>query len=195
MDILNKTRIFPGFFDSSPQYLWPMRMRNKIKKRLEKVNAFLHSKKKPTVKAIHVLRLEVKHLEAFLELTTFKNNFGAHRELPGRLEKLFHEAGRLRTFGLETKAIKTITNHNRLIKPMLFLQQLGLFEKKSIQRLRKKRKEYPEVKVRDMMKHPERKLSSGTCKQFLAARASSISDQLNQDIISDISSLHQLRKT
>jgi hypothetical protein len=158
------------------------------------MNALLKSKKKPTVKVIHLLRLEVKHLEAFLELIALQNNFGARPEIPSRLEKLFQEAGKLRTFGLETKAIQSIAKHNRLIKPTLFLQQLRFYERKSSQRLRKKRKTYPAFKIRDIAKHPGVRLSSDTCKQFLAARASSILDLLTQDIISDIRSLHQLRK-
>ena len=169
-------------------------MRNKIKKRLERVNAFLNSKRKPTIKTIHLLRLEIKHLEAFLELMTMQNNFGASPEIPGRLKKLFQEAGKFRTFGLEIKAIQSIADHNRLIKPTLFLQQLSLYEKKSSKSLRKKRKAYPAFKIRDMVKHPGRKLSSSTGQQFLTARASSILDLLSQDIISDIRSLHQLRK-
>lgn len=171
-----------------------MKMKNKIKKRLERINAFLDSKKKPTVKTIHLLRLEVKHLEAFLGLVATQNNFGARPQMPGRLEKLFHEAGRLRKFGLETKAIKSIIHQNRLIKPSQFLLRLRLYEKKSVRKLRKKRNEYPAFKMQDFVKHPRVRLSSGTCQQFLNAHASSISDLLSKEIISDIRSLHELRK-
>ncbi|HET7000984.1 MAG TPA: CHAD domain-containing protein [Puia sp.] len=171
-----------------------MRIKNRIKKRLGKVNAFLKSRRKPTVKAIHILRLEVKHLEAFTELMAMQNNFGAKPEIPGRLEKLFQEAGKLRKLGLETKAIRSITDLNKLIKPTLFLKRLRSYEKKSSRRLRKKQKGYTAFKIRDIVKHPGVWLSSATCKQFLSARASSILDLLNQDIISDIRSLHQLRK-
>lgn len=158
------------------------------------MNAFLKSKRKPTVKDIHILRLDVKHLEAFAELMAMQNNFGAKPEIPGRLEKLFQEAGKLRKLGLETKAIRSITDLNKLIKPTLFLKNLRSFEKKSSQRLRKKQKGYPSFKIRDIVKHPGVRLSSVTCKQFLTARASSILDLLNQDIMSDIRSLHELRK-
>lgn len=158
------------------------------------INAFLESNRKPGLKIIHALRLDVKHLEAFLQLMTIQMNFGALPEIPDRLEKLFHEAGKLREFELEAKAIQSITKQNRLIKPTLFLQQLGFYEKKTSQKLRKKRKTYPAFKMRDFVKHPGVRLSSGTCHQFLAARASSILELLSQDIMSDNRSLHQLRK-
>ena len=48
--------------------------------------------------------------------------------------------------------------------------------------------------MEDFVKHPRVRLFSGTCKQFLAARALSILDLLNKDIISDIRPLHELRK-
>jgi hypothetical protein len=169
-------------------------MKNKISRRLASVNDFLKSKEKLTVKVIHDLRLEIKHLEAFLGLIAMQPNFGGRPEIPPRIEKLFHEAGKLRKFGLEAKAIRSVTDQNRLIKPSKFLQRLTSYENKSSQKLRKKQQDYPAFKMDDLVKHPGVRLSSGTCKQFLAARASSILDFLNQDIISDIRSLHQLRK-
>ena len=78
-----------------------MSMKNKIEKRLGKLNAFLESNQKPTLKVIHALRLEVKHLEAFLELMTIQKSFGARSEIPESSRRLFHEAGKLRKFGLE----------------------------------------------------------------------------------------------
>ena len=159
------------------------------------MNAFLKSDKKPTVKVIHLLRLELKHLEAFLALMTIQDNFGAQPEMPESADKLFHEAGKLRKYGLETKSIQSISKHNRLLKPKLFLQQLRFYEKKSTKKLFKKRKAYPAFKTNDFVKHPAVRLLPETCKQFLAARALSILDLLNQDIISDIRRLHQLRKT
>jgi len=171
-----------------------MRMKNKIKKRLVKINAFLVSKKKPTLKSIHLLRLSVKQLEAFTELMTVQNNFGAQPENPDRLGKLFKEAGKLRTFELETEAIQSITKNKRLTRPSLFLQQLNLSKKKSSKRLSKKRRAYHPFKIREFAKHADSKLSSHTCQEFLAARASSILDLLTKDIMADIRFLHQLRK-
>jgi CHAD domain-containing protein len=171
-----------------------MSMKNKIRKRLAKLNAFLDSNKKPGLKIIHALRLEVKQLEAFLELMSIQDNFGARTEIPGRLEKLFHEAGKLRKFGLAIKAIQSITDHNRLSKPTLFLQQIRLSEKKSDKKLRKKQRTYPAFKPGDFVKHPGVRLSSDTWQRFLADRASSILNLLKQDILADIRSLHQLRK-
>ncbi len=169
-------------------------MKNKIRKRLVKINAFLKSKRKPSLKNIHHLRLEVKHLEAYLELMTNQNNFHARSEIPNRLGKLFHEAGRLRKSELQIGAMDSITKNNRLSRPILFLERLKSSEKKTNKRLRKKRKVYPSFKIKDFAKHPEVKLSFHTWQQFLAAHASSILDLLTQDVISDIRSLHQLRK-
>ena len=192
-----------------------MRMKNKLKRRLVKINAFLKSKKKPSLNSIHLLRLEVKHLEALLELMATQKNFavrpanpGAHPAIPGalpanpgarpatlgRLDKLFHEAGKLRKCGLETKAILSVAENKSLSKPAWFLQQIKISGKKSSKRLYKKRKAYPPFKMRDFVKHPEAKLSQHVWRQFLSARASSIMDLLGQDIMSDIRSLHQLRK-
>ena len=169
-------------------------MKNKIKKRLVKLNAFLESDKKPGIKEIHALRLEIKHLEAFLELMVIQNDFGARPEVPDRLEKLFHETGKVRKLGLEKKAIESISDHNRLSEPRLFLKQLKISEKKSDKKLRKKQKRYPAFKPGDFAKNPGVSLSSDTWRDFMAARASSLSDLLKQDILADIRSLHQLRK-
>lgn len=171
-----------------------MRMKNNIKKRLVKLNGFLESDKKPGLKVIHALRLEVKHLEAFLELMTIQDNFGARPEIPNRLDKLYHEAGKVRKFDLETKAVKSITDHNRLAKPTRFLQQLKISEKKSDKKLRKKQKGYPTLKPCDFARRPGARLSSETWQRFMATRASSMLDLLEKDILSDIRSLHQLRK-
>ncbi len=171
-----------------------MRMKNKIKNRLVKINAFLSSKKKPSLKSIHLLRLEVKHLEAFTELMSIQHHFGARSAIPDRLGKLFSNAGKLRTFELESVAIQSITKNKRLSKPTLFLQQLNLSKKKSSKQLRKKRREYHPFKIKDFAKHADSKLSSHTWQQFLASRASSILDLLAKDIEADILSLHQLRK-
>ena len=172
----------------------PMRMKNKIKKRLVKINAFLSSKKKPTLKSIHLLRLDVKHIEAFTELMSIQHNFGARPAIPDRLVKLFRKAGRLRTFELETGAIHSISKNKRFTKPTLFLQQLNLSKKKSSKQLRKKRREYHPFKIKEFAKHADSKLSSRTWQQFLASHASSILDLLTKDIMADIHSLHQLRK-
>jgi hypothetical protein len=174
--------------------IYPMRMKKKIKKRLVKMNAFLQSEKKPSLKIIHLLRLEVKHLEAFVEILTIQKYAGARSEIPDRLEKLYHDAGKVRKFELEMSAIQSITNNKKLSKPSLFLNHLISSKKKARKKLRKKRREYPSFKLRDFVKHPEVRLSTHTWQQFLAARASSILDLLSQDIISDIRSLHQLRK-
>ena len=171
-----------------------MSMKKKIKKRLLNVNAFLSSKKKPSLKRIHELRLEVKHLEAFTELMTVQHNFGARSAIPDRLGKLFNNAGKLRTFELEMGAIQSITKNKRLSKPALFLEQLNLSKKKCSKNLRKKRIEYPPFKIKEFAKHAGSKLSSRTWQKFLASRASSILDLLAKDIISDIRSLHQVRK-
>ncbi len=172
----------------------PMRMKNKIKKRLVKINAFLSSKKKPTLKSIHQLRLEVKHLEAFTELISTQHNFGARPAIPDRLGKLFNKAGKLRTFELETRAIQSITKNKRLSKPTLFLKELSLSKKKSSKQLRKTLRVYHSFKIKNFAKHPDSKLSSHTWQQFLASHASSILDLLTKDIMADIHSLHQLRK-
>ncbi len=171
-----------------------MSMKNKIEQRLVKLNAFLRSDRKPTLKVIHALRLEVKHLEAFSELMALQNNFGARPEIPGRLANLFHEAGKLRKSGLEKKAIESITKHSRFSNPVLFLELLTLSEKKSTEKLRKIQKEYPAFKPGDFARHPGVRLSSNTWRGFMIARASSILDLLKQDILADIGSLHQLRK-
>ncbi len=171
-----------------------MSMKKKIKKRLVKINAFLSSKKKPTLKSIHQLRLEVKHLEAFTELMTIQHHFGARSAIPDRLGKLFSNAGKLRSFELESGAIQSITKNKRLRKPTLFLQELNLSKKKSSKQLRKKRREYLPLKIKDFAKHPEYKLSCSTWQKFLASRASSILELLEKDIIADVRSLHQLRK-
>jgi hypothetical protein len=171
-----------------------MSMKNKIKKRLEKINSFLISKNKPGLKVIHTLRLEVKHLEAFLELMILQDNFGAQLDIPERLEKLFHETGKLRKFGLEIKAIESIVDHNRLTKPILFLQRLRLSKKKSTKKLHKRKETYLKFKAVDFARYPGVRLSSDTWQKFLAMRASSILDLLKQDILADIRSLHQLRK-
>jgi hypothetical protein len=171
-----------------------MRMKNNIEKRLERMNAFLKSNKKPSLKIIHLLRLEVKHLEACLALMAIQEQVGARSEIQGRLERLFHEAGKLRKFGLEIKAIRAITHNNRLSRPTLFLKQLHFSKKKSGKKLSKKRRECPAFKPGDFANHLNADLSSYSCQQFLASRASSILDLLEQDIISDIRSLHQLRK-
>jgi CHAD domain len=171
-----------------------MRIKNKIKKRLVKINAFLKSKKKPRLKNIHLLRLEVKHLEAFVELMRIQKNAGARSGIPDRLNNLFHEAGRLRNSELQIGAIYSITKNNRLSRPTLFLEHLKSYEKKTSKRLRKKRKSYAAFKIRDFVKHPGDELSSDSWKRFLAGRASSILDLLAHDIISDIRSLHHLRK-
>ena len=127
-------------------------MKNKIRKRLVKINAFLKSKRKPSLKNIHHLRLEVKHLEAYLELMTNQNNFHARSEIPNRLGKLFHEAGRLRKSELQIGAMDSITKNNRLSRPILFLERLKSSEKKTNKRLRKKRKVYPSFKIKDFAK-------------------------------------------
>ena len=171
-----------------------MSMENIIKKRLVKINAFLGSKKKPTLKVIHALRLEVKHLEAFLELMILQDGFGARPGIPYRLEKLFHEAGKLRKFGLEMKAIESISDHNLLPKPTLFLQKLRFFKKKTSKKLQNKQKAYRAFKPGDFARHPGVRLSSETWQRFMTTRASSILELLEQDILSDIRSLHELRK-
>jgi hypothetical protein len=171
-----------------------MSMKNNIRKRLVKINEFLASKKKPTLKMIHALRLEVKHLEAFLELMILQDNFGARPKIPDRLEKLFQEAGKLRKLGLEMEAIESIADHYSLPKPTRFLKQLKISEKKSDLKLRKKQKTYPAFKPDDFAKNPGVNLSSDTWQRFMTARASSMLDLLEHDIVSDIRSLHQLRK-
>jgi hypothetical protein len=171
-----------------------MSMKKKIKKRLVKINAFLSSKKKPSLKSIHIFRLEVKHLEAFTELMTVQHNFGSRPAIPDRLGKLFNNAGKLRTFELESGDIQSITKNKKLSKPTLFLQQLNLSKKKCSKNLRKKRIEYSPFKIKEFAKHADSKLSSRTWQKFLAARASSMLDLLAQDIMADIRSLHQLRK-
>ncbi|HEV3249982.1 MAG TPA: hypothetical protein VGZ71_03465 [Puia sp.] len=165
-----------------------------MKGQLVKINAFRKSKKKLSLKIIHLLRLEVKHLEAFVELMTVQNNFGVRSEIPDRLDKLYHEAGKLRKLELEMSVIQSITKNKRLSKPTLFIEHLKSSKKKTSKKLCKKRNAYPAFKLKDFVKYPGVKLSSHTWQQFLAARASSMLDLLSQDIISDIRSLHQLRK-
>jgi hypothetical protein len=169
-------------------------MENIIKKRLVKINAFLESKKKPTPKVIHALRLEVKHLEAFLGLMILQDNFGARPGIPYRLEKLFHQAGELRKFGLEMKAIELISDHNRLPKPTQFLKQLRIYKKKTSKKLQNKQKGNRAFKPGDFARHPGVRLSTDTWQRFMTTRASSILELLEQDILSDIRSLHELRK-
>ncbi len=155
----------PGFLSSL--CLTFMRMENTIQKRLVKINAFLGSKKKPTLKVIHALRLEVKHLEAFLELMILQDNFGARPGIPYRLEKLFHEAGKLRKYGLEMKAIESISDHSRLPKPTLFLQQIRFFKKKTSKKLQNKQKAYRAFKPGEFARHPGVRLSSDTWQRFM----------------------------
>jgi hypothetical protein len=169
-------------------------MKRKIKKRLVKINGFLKSKSKPGLTVIHLLRLEIKHLEAFLELMNFQKNFGARSEIPGRLDTVFNEAGKLRAFGLEMKAIDLITHKNGLSKPKLFLKHLDFSRKKTCKKLIRKRWVSAAFKLREFSKHPDTKLSPNTCRQFLFNKASSMLDLLSGDILSDIKSLHQLRK-
>jgi hypothetical protein len=171
-----------------------MRMKKKIKKRLTTVNAFLHSKKKPGLKSIHVLRLEVKHLEAYLELMVLQDNIRARPEVPKRLEKLFHEAGEVRKYELESEAIRSIIKNSDLFKPSRFLDQLVISEKRSNKKLRRKRKSCSAFKLKDFAKYPNSKLSANTYKRLLATRATSILNLLKKEILSDIASLHQLRK-
>ena len=171
-----------------------MRMKKEIKKPLEKINAFLESGEKPTLKIIHQLRLQVKHLQAFSELLILQNNFDATADVSGRLGKLFDKAGKLRKFGLEIEAIKSISDHNRLSKPILFIEQLGSSKRKYSRKIRKIQKRYPTFRPGDFIKDPAMRFSSDTSQQFLAGRAAAIMDLLKQDITSDIKSLHQLRK-
>jgi hypothetical protein len=171
-----------------------MRMKKEIKKPLEKINAFLESGEKPTLKIIHQLRLEVKHLQAFSELVILQNNFDAAADVSGRLGKLFDEAGKLRKFGLEIKAIESISAHNRLSKPILFIEQLGSSKKKYSRKLRKIKKRYPAFRPGDFIKDHAMRFSSDASQQFFAGRAAAIMDLIKQDITSDIKSLHQLRK-
>ncbi|MDP9042985.1 MAG: hypothetical protein M3N30_13465, partial [Bacteroidota bacterium] len=91
-------------------------------------------------------------------------------------------------------AIHSVTNNIQLAKPALFLQQLAFSKKKTSKKLSRKRKAYAAFRSGDFAKHPGVKLSSSTWERFLATRASSILDLLKQDIITDIRSLHQLRK-
>src|SRR5579862_6832669 len=171
-----------------------MRMKNKIKNRIVKINGFLKSKKKPGLTVIHLLRLEIKHLEAFLELMRFQKNFGARSKIPGRLDTIFNEAGKLRAFGLEMKAIDLITHRNGFSKPKLFLKQLDFLKEKTCKKLKKKRRNSAAFKLREFSKHPDSKISPNTCRQFLFDKASGMLDLLSEDILSDIKSLHQLRK-
>jgi hypothetical protein len=138
--------------------------------------------------------LEVKHLQAFSELVILQNNFGAGADISGRLGKLFHEAGKFRKFGLEIKAIESITDHNSFSKPVLFLDQLGFSRKKSSKKLRKMQKQYPSFKPGDFIKHSGAELSADTWQKFLVNASSSMLELFKQDIISDIKYLHQLRK-
>src|SRR5579872_2120098 len=115
-----------------------MRMKNKIEKRIGKLNDFLNSNEKPSVKLIHRLRLEVKHLQAFLELMAVQDNFEARTKIPENADKLFHQAGKLRKYTLETEAIESISKQNRLLRPTGFLKQLKLYEKKTSKKLSKK---------------------------------------------------------
>jgi hypothetical protein len=171
-----------------------MTLKKKIDKRLDRINGFLESGRKPTLTIVHELRLEVKHLQAFSELMILQDNFGTGGDVSGRLGKLFHEAGEFRNFGLEIKAIDSIADHNRLAKPIIFMDQLGFSKKKSGKKLRKIQKRYPLFKTADFLKHPRIGLSSDTWHQFLINRASSILELFKQDEFSDIKQLHHLRK-
>jgi hypothetical protein len=171
-----------------------MRIGNKLKKRLSKINSFLSSKKKPGTEDIHLLRLEVKHLEAFLLLMTVQKDFSASPEIPRRLEKLFHNAGKIRKFELENKAIRSLTNDNEIFRPALILGLLNASKRKMIKNLRKKRRTYQPFEPGDFAKHPDSKLSQHTWQQFMDTQAESILNLLEGDILSDIRSLHQLRK-
>ena len=129
-----------------------MRMKNKIKKRLVNINAFLKSKKKPGLKGIHQLRLEVKHLEAFVELMRIQKNAGARSEIPDRLINLFHEAGKLRNSELQIETIDSITKHNRLSRPTLFLENLKSSEKKTSKRAAQKTKVISVIQIKRFCK-------------------------------------------
>ena len=171
-----------------------MRIGNKIKKRLSKVNSFLRSKKKPGNEDIHLLRLEVKHLEAFLQLMTAQKDFNANPEFPPRLESLFHNAGKIRKFELENGAIRSIINKSGIYKPEHILEQLKGSKRKMIKNLRKKRRTYQAFKPGDFAKYPDSKLSKHTWQKFMGAQAESILNLLEGNILSDVRSLHQLRK-
>jgi len=171
-----------------------MRIGNKIKKRLSKVNSFLRSKKKPGNEDIHLLRLEIKHLEAFLQLMTAQKDFSANPEFPPHLEALFHTAGKIRKFEMENEAIRSIANKNGICKPEHILGKLNASKIKSVKNLRKKRRNYKIFKPEDFAKHPDSKLSEKTWQQFLGAQAEYIMNLLEGDILSDVRSLHQLRK-
>ena len=172
-----------------------MRIGNKIKKRLSKVNSFLRSKKKPGNEDIHILRLEIKQLEAFLQLMTVQKDFSANPEFPPHLEALFHTAGKIRKFEMENEAIRSIANTNGICKPEHILEKLNTSKTKSVKNLRKKRRNYEAFKPEDFAKHPGSKLSKLTWQQFMGAQAASILNVLEGDILSDVRSLHQLRKT
>ncbi len=159
-----------------------------------KINGFLKSKKKPRLTVIHLLRLEIKHLEAFLELMSFQKDFGVPSEIPGRLDTLFNDAGKLRAVGLEMKAIDLITHKNGFSKPKLFLKQLDFSKKKTCKKLIKKRRVSAAFELREFSKHPGSKLSPNTCREFLFGKASSLLDLLSGEVLSDIKSLHQVRK-
>jgi CHAD domain-containing protein len=169
-------------------------MKKKIEKRLAKINAFLKSKKVLSLDDIHLLRLEVKHLEAYSELISVQNNFGAGNMVPKRLEELFHESGNVRKYALETKAILSITDNNKLSKPTRFLRLLRFSKKKSRKELSEKRMFSGTFKPDDFAKHPDAELSFLTWQKFLEGCASSILDLLNREILSDIKRLHELRK-
>ena len=172
-----------------------MRIGNKIKKRLSKVNSFLRSRKKPGTDDIHDLRLEIKHLEAFLQLMSAQKDFSANPEFPPHLESLFHTAGKIRKFELEKEAIRAITNKNGIYAPEHILEKLKVSKRKSVKNLRKKRRNYEAFKPGDFARHPDSNLSKLTWQQFIGVQAGSILNVLEGDILSDVRSLHQLRKT
>jgi CHAD domain-containing protein len=171
-----------------------MLINHKIKKRLSKINVFLNSDKKPGAKTIHRLRLEIKHLESIFELMTSQHSFGARPELPKGLEKLFRNAGKLRKFGLEKEAIQSITRKSGIVRPTRILQELDIYKRKNVRKLRKRRMTFHTLETGSLAKHPEVNLSVEKWQRFVAEQARAIQNLLESDIVANVHSLHELRK-
>ena len=65
---------------------------------------------------IHLLRLEVKHLEAYVELISVQHYTDSPSAIPVHLNKLFNLTGKLRKIGLEKEAILAIAKNKKLLQ-------------------------------------------------------------------------------
>jgi len=171
-----------------------MIIQNRIKKRLANINQFAKSKNRTKTKAIHRFRLEVKKLEAYLELLDLQKNCMLQQEIPDRLVKLYHEAGKGRKFSLELDAVRTMSRDQAFSKPEVFMDWLLSSKKKTNHKLAKKSRALHNLKVKGLVKYPNTRISHHEWHRFLVNRADCMLELLALDLLTDLHSIHQLRK-